>query len=94
MKTQICEFYITNWEGPLQTLAGRVILKDGKLQFKPEKGHETFMKGIKAAKENIVGGKLFHQTKDPEGWFRALPIEWRGSMVRAQIVKSNGKKKT
>jgi|SRR6267143_1982132 len=93
MAFETCEFYITNWDDPPQTLVGRVILRNGKLEFKPEKGHEIFMKEIKAAKENIVGKRLFHQTKDPKGWFNSLPIEYRGSMVRAQIVKTSGRKR-
>jgi len=93
MNSETCEFYITNWDDPPQTLVGKVVLENGKkLRFIAKKGHENFMKEIRAA-ETVVGNRLFHPAKDPEGWFRSLPFQYSGSMVRAQIVKTSGKRK-
>jgi len=92
MRSETCEFYITNWDDPPQTLVGKVFLENRKLRFWAKKGHEIFMKNIRAEK-TYAHGRLWNPVKDPEGWFRSLPIEYRGSMVRAQIVKTSGKKK-
>src|SRR6267378_3005554 len=94
MSSETCEFYVTNWDGPVQTLVGKVVLENGKkLRFIAKKGHENFMKEIRAA-ETVVGNRLFDPAKDPEGWFRSLPFQYSGSMVRAQIVKKSIKKKS
>ncbi len=93
MSSETCEFYVTNWDGPVQTLAGKVVLENGKkLRFIAKNGHGNFMKEIRAA-ETVVGNRLFDPVKDPEGWFKSLPFQYSGSMVRAQIVKTSRKKK-
>src|SRR5258705_12349582 len=92
MECEKSEFYVTNWDGPVQTLIAKVIFENGKVRFIAKNGHGNFMKEIRAA-ETVVGNRLFDPVKDPEGWFKSLPFQYSGSMVRAQIVKTSRKKK-
>jgi hypothetical protein len=78
MKIEYCEFLETNWgEGPAQTLVGTIILKNGKLSSKAEKGHEIEMK-------NIMGHRM---GEDPTKWFNRLPEIFNGAALRARLLK-------
>ena len=92
MNSETCEFYVTTWDDPPQTLFGKVFLENGKIRFWAKKEHEDFMKATREQKTFALGCS-FDPVKDPEGWFRSLRFQYSGGMVRAQIVKTRGRKK-
>lgn len=93
MNSETCKFYLTNLrDGPVQIVVGTVVFENGKLRFFAKKGYKTFMKNIRGSK-TLANGKELDPVKDPEGWFRRLPYEYHGSMLRAEIVKTRDKKK-
>jgi hypothetical protein len=78
MKIEHCEILGTNWgEGPAQTLVGTITLKDGKLFYKAEKGHEVEMKNVMAQSKG----------EDPTKWFNNLPRDFDGAALRARLLK-------
>lgn len=92
MTCETCEFYITNWGDPPQTLVGKVLLENGKLRFWAKKGNESFMREIQSQK-TMAYDHMFDPAKDPEGWFRSLSFQYSGSMIRAKLIKTSGRGK-
>jgi hypothetical protein len=81
MKIQYCEILGTEWpidsDGLDQVLIGTITLKDGKLSFKAEKGHEIEMKNVMKRREG----------EDPTNWFNRLPEIFNGAALRARLLK-------
>lgn len=72
-------------------LVGKILLKEGQLYFNPEPGDS----GNKLALERIQeydcivdgGTRLVTRVGDPEAWMRALPENFNGSYLRAQLLE-------
>ena len=79
MKIEYCELLDTEWGKHSQVLVGTITLKDGKLSYKAEKGHEMEMKNV-MAQQKLDG-------ENPTDWFNRLPEIFWGAALRAHLLK-------
>ena len=83
--TRVCELLIIQKTG--QIVAGHLVLKDGEVVARPAPGYEKFCNGFLDDSLLVKGGKgrVTHE-EDPEGWFAALPLNYNGTYLRANIL--------
>jgi hypothetical protein len=82
-----CQLLVSTKEG--QELACTLVLRNGKISAKPEKGYEMLAESV-LTDSHFFEGEYISRRADPGKWFKALPYQYRGSYLRAILVQESG----
>jgi len=74
-----CEILETDWDKG-QVLAGKITLKNGKLQFSAEKGFQVLVDSFKEEAKMDAG-------KDLQWWMKSLPRKYSGTVLRVKYIE-------
>lgn len=61
-------------------------LEGGKLEAFPAEGADLLFETLLKF-DNVVKDKAIRREEDPVGWFEALPVQYHGTYLRAQMVE-------
>lgn len=79
----MCEILVTS--NGKQVSAGKFILSKGLLAMQPAHGYKAMFQEM-LKERHLVGGRSVTVKQDPTGWFKALPMTYSGSYLRAKIL--------
>jgi len=86
-KMKTCEIWGLDRDGNKE-LMGRVMLQNGRLTSQYTEGHELAMTDLLET-PNVSGDIKFNSHTQPEEWFDALPDQYHGSYMWAEMKSAS-----
>lgn len=80
-----CEVFVTTKNGSV--VAGAINLEDGRIWLEVTPGYEVLMESVSEDPCWVDGGtRQVNRDDDPQEWFAALPANYHGSALQAEMV--------